>query len=238
MYHNFLIHSCADGHLGCFHVQAIVNSASMNIGVHVSFSVLISSGYIPSCGIVGSYGSFIQFFNIHTVFHSGCINLHSHQQCKKFPFSPHSLQHLLFVDFLMMVILTGMSWYLTVAFFLFIFLLKDNCFTELRCFLSNLNMDQPSVQFSRSVLSDCLQPHEPQHARPPCLSPLPRVHPNLCPLSRRCHPTISSSVVPFSSCPQSFPASGSFQMSQLFTSGGQSIGVPASTSVPPMNTQD
>ena len=93
-----------------------------------------------------------------------------------------------------------------------------------------------SVQFSLSVMSDSLPPHEPQHARPPCPSPTPGVHPNPCPLSRWCHPTISSSVVPFSSCPQSFPAS--FQMSQLFTSGGQSIGVSASTSVLPMNTQD
>ena len=94
-----------------------------------------------------------------------------------------------------------------------------------------------SVQFSRLVVSDSLQPHEPQHARPPCPSPTPRVHPNPCPLSRWCHPAISSSVIPFSSCPQSFPASGSFQMSQLSTSGGQSIGVWASTSVLPMNTQ-
>ena len=78
-----------------------------------------------------------------------------------------------------------------------------------------------SVQFSCSVMSDSLQPHEPQHARPPCPSPNPRVHPNPCPSSWWCHPIISSSVVPFSSCPQSFPASGSFQMSQLFTSGGQ-----------------
>ena len=92
-----------------------------------------------------------------------------------------------------------------------------------------------SVQFSHSEVSDSLWPHEPQHARPPCPSPTPRVYPNLCPLSRWCHPTISSSVVPFSSCPQSFPASGSFQMGQLFTSGGQSIGVLASTSVLPMN---
>ena len=95
-----------------------------------------------------------------------------------------------------------------------------------------------SVQFSRSVVSDSLQPHEPQQARPPCPSPAPRVPPNSGPLSRWCHPAISSSVVPFSSCPQSFPASGSFQMSPLFTSGGQSIVVSASTSVLPMNTQD
>ena len=95
-----------------------------------------------------------------------------------------------------------------------------------------------SVQFSRSVKSDSLQPHGLQHARLPCPSPTARVHPNPCPLSRWCHPTISSSVVPFSTCPQSFPASGSFQMSQLFTSGGQSIGVSALTSVFPMNTQN
>ena len=87
-------------------------------------------------------------------------------------------------------------------------------------------------------MSDLLRPHEPQHASPPCPSPTPRVYSNPCPLSWWCHPTISSSVVPFSSCPQSFPASGSFQMSQLFTSGGQSIGVSAPTSVLPMNTQD
>ena len=95
-----------------------------------------------------------------------------------------------------------------------------------------------SVQFSRLVVSDSLRPHELQHARPPCPSPTPGVHPNSCPLSRWCHPTISSSVVPFSSCLQSFPASRSFQMSQLFTSDGQSIGVSASTSVLPMNNQD
>ena len=95
-----------------------------------------------------------------------------------------------------------------------------------------------SVQFSRSVVSDSLQPHEPQHARPPCPSPTPRVYPNSCLLSRWCCLTISSSVVPFSSCLQSFPTPGSFQKSQLFTSSGQSIGVSASTSVLPMNTQD
>ena len=95
-----------------------------------------------------------------------------------------------------------------------------------------------SVQFSCSVMSNSLRPHEPQHARPPYPSPTPRVHPNPCPLCQWCYPTISSSVIPFSSCHQSFPASGFFQISQLFTSGGQSTGVSASTSVLPMNTQD
>ena len=94
-----------------------------------------------------------------------------------------------------------------------------------------------SVQFSRSVMSDSLWPHEPQHTRPPCPSPTPGVYPNSCPLSRWCYPTISSSVVPFS-CLQSFATSGSFQMSQLFASGGQNNRVSASTSVLPMNTQD
>ena len=93
-------------------------------------------------------------------------------------------------------------------------------------------------QFSRSVVSDSLWPHESQHARPPCPSPTPGVHTNSCALSRWCHPTISSSVVPFSSCPQSLPASWSFPMSQLFTWGGQSIGVSAPASVLPMNLQD
>ena len=96
-----------------------------------------------------------------------------------------------------------------------------------------------SVQFSHSVMSDSLQPHEPQHARPPCPSPTPGVYPNPCPLSRWCHPTISSSsVVPFSFCHQSFPASGSLTMGWLFASGGQNIGASASASVLPMNIQD
>ena len=96
-------------------------------------------------------------------------------------------------------------------------------------------------QFSSVQLFSCvyyLRCHELQHAMPPCPWPTPGAHPNSCPLSQWCHPTISSSVVPFSSCPQSFPASGSFPMSQFFASGGQSTGVSASTSVPPMNTQD
>ena len=95
-----------------------------------------------------------------------------------------------------------------------------------------------SAQFSHSVVSNSLQPHGPQHARPPCPSSTSGVYPNSCQLNWWCHPTISSSIVPFSSFPQSFPASGSFQMSQLFASGGHSIGVSASTWVLPMNNQD
>ena len=106
------------------------------------------------------------------------------------------------------------------------------CLSESECALEAFS------QFSRSVVSYSLQPHESQHARPPCPSPTSRVHSNSCPSSRWCHPAISSSVIPFSSCRQSFPASGSFPMSQLFAWGGQSIGVSASASVLPMNTQD
>ena len=95
-----------------------------------------------------------------------------------------------------------------------------------------------SIQFSRSVVSDSLRPHDSQHSRPPCPSQTPGVYLNSCPSSRWCHLAISSSVIPFSSCLQSLPASGSFPMSQLFEWGGQSIGVSASASVFPMNTQD
>ena len=231
MYHNFFIHSSVNGHLGCFHVLATVNNAAMNNGIHASFSILVSLGYMPRSGII----SF--FFQSWITLQSVCVSV-SHL----YPLIYWWLgcfHILVFVNYAAMNTEIHVFFWVHVSAFVRRFPILELAFSfflnKFLCCAKAFKLD--SVQFSHSVMSESLRSHGLQHTRLLCPPPTPRTYSDSCPSSWWCHPTISSSVIPFSSRLQLFPASGSFQMSHLFASSGQSIGVSASTSVLPMNIQ-